>query len=390
MKYWIGYLVAAIFAVISWFLIQFAQAHTVLIDMIYPYMSRMVISTLAKWNSGGSCVWQNILLVSIIVSAVLLVVLAFLFRWKVIRWIGWGLALVSFVSMLNVGLYGLNAYASPLADDISLEVSDYTVAELHEAAVYFRDKANELSTQVSRDEKGNVEFGTFQEMSEKAEEGFRVMTYDRAISVFAGSTEPVKEQKWFCKEGDSGITVALTGEAAVNPKVPEVCMPFAMCKEMAHRMCIYSDVDGNFAAFLTASNNSSVDFQYSAYLMAYYYCIETLESIPTSTAKASASQTQAGVSQLFSDDLEDCRKFYGKASEKTNNVVTTEEAPEDEEESVVTFSSYTSSTDLYVSWYIQNFIIPVHEEEEVPFNPYDSTQVDLTDIVNAPTAPAAS
>ena len=388
MKYWIGYLVAVIFAVIAWFLMQFAQAHTVLVDMIYPYISRMIITALAKWSSGGGLVWQKILLISIIIGVVLLVVLAFVFRWKVIRWIGWGLAVVSFVGMLNVGLYGLNAYASPLADDISLEVSDYTVAELHEAAVYFRDKANELATQVSRDGNGDVEFGTFEEMAEAAGEGFKVMTYDQAISVFAGSTEPVKEQKWFCKKGDSGMTVALTGEAAVNPDVPEVSMPFAMCKEMAHRMCIYSDVDGNFAAFLTASNNPSQNFQYSAYLMAYYYCYETLAAIPTSTAKASASQTDSGVNQLLANDLEDCRKFYGESSEETNNVVE-EEPSEEEEEAVVTFSSYTSSTDLYVSWYIQNFIVPTHQEEEVPFNPYDSNQVDLGGIVNAPTAPAA-
>lgn len=377
MKYWIGYLVAGVFAAITWALHQFARTHAILMDMVYPYMTRLIISTLAGWNAGGSCLWQSLLLVALVVC-VITIVLMVIFRWNFFRWLGWVLACVSFVVLLNTGLYGLNAYTSPLADDISLTVTDYTVSELNEAAVYFRDRANELALTVSRDGNGDVEFGTFKEMAEQAADGFKNMTYDKAISVFAGSTEPVKVQKWFTSKGDSGITVALTGEAAVNPKVPEVSLPFAMCKEMAHRMCIYSDTDANFAAFLAASNNASANFQYSAYLMAYYYCYETLANIPTSTAKACAEQTGSGVNQLLSNDLKDCRGFYGDVKDETNNVRAEQETSSEEETSLITFSEYSSTTDLFASWYIQEYILPVHQEEEVPFNPLDPTQVVLS------------
>lgn len=377
MKYWIGYLVAGIFAAITWALHQFARTHAILVDMIYPYITRLIISTLSGWNAGGNCVWQS-LLVWALILCVISIVLMVIFRWNFFRWLGWVLACVSCVFLLNNGLYELNAYASPLADDISLTVTDYTVSELNEAAVYFRDRANELATTVSRDGKGDVEFGTFEEMAIQAADGFKTMTYDKAISVFAGSTEPVKVQKWFTSKGDSGITVALTGEAAVNPKVPEVSLPFAMCKEMAHRMCIYTDTDANFAAFLAASNNASDNFRYSAYLMAYYYCYQTLSSIPTSTAKACAEQTNSGVNQLLANDLEDCRKFYGKIKDESNNVQASEEESPEEETSLITFSQYSSTTDLFASWYIQEYILPVHQEEEVPFNPLDPTQVQLS------------
>ena len=387
MKYWRGYLVAAIFAIITWALTQFAKAHTVLVDMIYPYISRMIVSTLAQWNTGGSCVWQSILLwmiLGLIVTIVLMVIL----KWNPIQWFGWVLSVISCIALLNTVVYGLNAYASPLADDMSLEITDYTVSELNEAAVFFRDQANALALQVSRDGKGDPNFGTFEEMAEQAADGFKNLTYEQAISVFAGSTEPVKKQGWFTSKGDSGITVALTGEAAVNPKVPAACMPFAICKEMAHRMCIYSDADANFAAFLAGTSNSSPNFQYSAYLMAYYYCYEALSSIPTSTAQACAQQTDSGVNQLVRNDLKDCTKFYGKTKESrnhTHNIRTSNEEDPTEETSVVTFSSYSSAADLFASWYIQEYILPLHREEEAPFNPYDPTQVDLTGIVNAPT-----
>lgn len=382
MKYWRGYLVAVIFAVVTWALTQFAAAHSVLVDMIYPYVSRLVVTTLSQWTAGGSCVWQTALIL-MVVGLVVTVVLMFVLKWNPIQWLGWVLAAVSCLFMLHTGLYGLNAYASPLADDMSLTITDYTVSELNEAAVYFRDQANELAKQVSRDSKGDTEFGTFEEMAEQAADGYEALTYEDAISVFAGSRVPVKKQGMLAFKGDSGITVPLTGEAAVNPKVPEACLPFAMCKEMAHRMCIYSEEDAIFAAFLAASRNESVDFQYSAYLMAYYYCYEALSSIPTSTAQACATQTNKGVNQLLSNDLKDCAAFYGEteASKKQTHNIRAADQQAKREDSLITFSEYTSAADLFASWYIENYILPLHQEEEAPFDPLDKTQVDLTTTV---------
>lgn len=387
MKYWIGYLVAAVFGAISWAMFQFAEAHRVLVDMVYPYMSRLVVTTLSQWNAGGGCVWQT-MLIWLIIIAVVTIILMIIFKWNFFQWLGWALSAVACIFMLDTVLFGLNAYTSPLADDMSLTITDYTVSELNDAAVYFRDQANELAKEVSRDKNGDPDFGTFEDMAIQAADGYKALTYEDAISVFAGSTVPVKKQTWLTKKGDSGVTVALTGEAAVNPKVPAAALPFAMCKEMAHRMCIYSDQDAIFAAFLAGSRNESADFRYSAYLMAYYYCYEALSSIPTSTAKACASQTHSGVNQLMRNDLEDCEKFYGKteASKKqTHNIRTSGDATT-EEASLITFSEYSSAADLFASWYIQEYILPLHVEEEAPFDPYDPTQVDLTGIVNAPSA----
>ena len=41
MKYWRGYLTAAILAAATWSLREFAAGHTALVDLIYPYVTRI-------------------------------------------------------------------------------------------------------------------------------------------------------------------------------------------------------------------------------------------------------------------------------------------------------------------------------------------------------------
>ena len=36
MKYWRGYLAAAVFAAITWGISEFARSHSALVDLIYP------------------------------------------------------------------------------------------------------------------------------------------------------------------------------------------------------------------------------------------------------------------------------------------------------------------------------------------------------------------
>lgn len=384
MKYWRGYLVAAILAAITWALIQFAQAHSVLIDMVYPYMTRLVVTSMASWTGGMEfCLWQ-VLLIGMIVAGVVTMILMIILKWNFFQWFGWVCAAVCCVVLLHTGIYGLNQYASPLADDMRLEISDFTVSELNEATVYFRDKANELAKKVNRDGKGYADLGSFEELAEKAGKGFEVLTYDEAISVFAGSTVPVKKLGWTAFYGGQfGETVALTGEAAVNPKVPGAVLPFAMCNEMAHRMSIYSDADAAFGAFLAGIHNPDEAFQYSAYMMAYYYCYTAITQIPTTTAQACATQTDKGVNAQLRADLEAYEDFFGKDSMAQNNRAEVTDALADKT-APISFSRYSNVSDLLANWYIQKFIVPLHVEEEAPFDPLDPNQVDLSGLVNAP------
>lgn len=364
MKYWRGYLVAAIVAACTWGLTQFAKAHTVLVDMIYPYVTRMALNFLVNWSGTVEyCVWQTLLLmlgVLVLASLVLMVVL----KWNPIQWFGWVCAGIAILVFLNTGIYGLNEYAGPLSEDIQLQETEYTVTELAEAAEYYRQEAEKLATQVPRNVDGTVRYKDLKALAAQAGNGFETLTYEKSLPVFAGSTAPVKELGWsgyFTGQGLTGATVGITGEAAVNPQTPPVMLPYAICREMAHRMSIAIDRDAMFGAYLACTHNEDVQFRYSGALMAYYYCYEALRALDEATGNNAAAHLDGISSDLVRRDVRRCEDFL--KSDK---------------------AEAAGMCDLLVSWHIQEVVLPQQRVEEEPFNPQDPSQVDLSGLVNAP------
>ena len=356
--------------------------------MIYPYVIRTLQTTLAQWSGQVDfCLWQ---LLAVVLGVIVLasIVLMILFKWNPISWFGWVLAAGCGIYMLHMLVFGLNYYAGSLSEDIRMESSAYTLGELTEATEYYRDKANELALQVSRDSAGNVSFAGFEDLAEKAGEGFRYLTYQRKYSVFAGSTLPVKKLGWadmYTSMGITGVTMGLTGEAAVNPQIPDVTLPFTMCHEMAHRMCIASERDANFAAFLAARFNQDISFQYSAYFMAYRYCYSALASVNSQSAAAAAARVQAGVSETLQRDLTAYNTFFQSRRSATAAKVadTANDTYLKASGESAGVASYGQVCDLLVAWHIQEVVIPSLAVEQSRFDPYDESQVDLTGIVNA-------
>ena len=377
MKYWRGYLVAAILAACSWGLIEFAQAHWVLVDMVYPYVTRMIQNFLANWSAGVDfCLWQLILIV-LGAAGLASVVMMIIWKWNPIQWFGWVVAAVSILFFLNTAIYGLNEYAGTLADDLRLEVTDYTVSELERAGEFYLEQANDLANQVSRDSEGDVQLPAFQDLTALAAVGFEHQTYDHFNAVFAGSTIPVKELGWtglMSSRGITGVTVGLTGEAAVNIDTPAVAMPFVICRQMAQRMCIANDQDAAFAAFLACDANTVAEFRYSGYLMAYNHCYQSLKAMDTSAAQASASRLAGKENSRVSQDLERYNDSFAAGDD-----MDLPEIPDTDKDLHVR----SSVTDLLVSWHIQEYILPTQVEEEVLFDPKDESQVDLSGIANA-------
>lgn len=176
MKYWFGYLTAAIFGAITWVLMRFGERFSTLVDMVYPYVIRTSESILAQWASGVDFpVWQ---LLAVALGALILasIVLMIVLKWNPIQWGGWVLAFFAGIYMLHTMLWGLNYYSGPLSDDMRLDVGSYNLEELTEATEYYRDKANALALQVNRDGSGNVAFADFDALAGKAGEGFQTLT----------------------------------------------------------------------------------------------------------------------------------------------------------------------------------------------------------------------
>ena len=388
MKYWRGYITAAIFAAVTWGLHEFAKAHGTLVDMIYPYVTRLIQSFLAGWCSGVEfCLWQ-VLAVLLVVLLLASIVVMIVLRWNFFQWLGWVLASASFLIMLHTGIYGLNSYAGPLAEDIRLTETDYTVTELAEATNYYLEQANKLAAQVERDAAGNPIFPSFEEMAAQAGSGFQKLTMEESLSVFAGTQIPVKKLGWadmYTSMGIAGMSMPLTGEAAVNPNIPAVSIPFTMCHEMSHRMCIAIESDANLAAFLACRINEDVHFQYSGYFMAFMYCYNALSNVNTSTADAALAQIRNNASEQFRFDFNNYIAFYAENQDETaSNVANTVndayiKGSGDDRGT----ESYGEVCDLLVSWYIQEIYLPAHQEEIPQFDPLDKNQVDISGMPGA-------
>ncbi len=388
MKYWRGYLTAGIIAAITWGLKNLAGRFTSLVDMVYPYVTRTLQTMLAQWSSSANfCLWQ-MAIIALVVIVVATIVLMIIFKWNPIQWFGWILTGASLIMLLHTAMFGLNYYAGPISDDIRLEERQYTVEELANAAIYYRDKANELATQVQRQSDGSLAYEDFETLAMKAKDGYHALVYDYSFPVFAGSTLPVKKLAWaglYSSMGITGVTAGITGEAAVNPQIPAVNLPFAMCREMNRRMCIVNERDANFGAFLACMANEDAQFKYSGYFMAYRYCYNALANSNNVEASGAAARVASGVSTELASDLKTYNAFFaGKRSDsasrwanKANKAYLQTMGGEAET------ASYDHVCDLLVDWHYQQEVLPTLVEEEVRFNPYDETRVDLTGIVNA-------
>lgn len=369
MKKYTGYIVAAAALLFTAVITLFAKNYGDLLDAFYPYMSRTVQSVLATISGLFPFVlWQAI----VVVLAVLLVLsLIFLFIRKrsFIRWLGWVLAIASLVWTFHTSIHGLNFYASSLAEDMHMEIKTITAEELEQALIYFRDKANDLAQQLPRDEAGNLLYDDFDTLAEKAGDGYENLKME-GYSVFAGNTSPVKKLGWgrlYNAMGICGVTMAVTGEAAVVEDMPNMALPFVMCHEMAHRMAIASENDANFAAFLACEANEDIQFQYAAYYMAYRYCRNALGG-------SAAAQIHAGASDLLKADLRSYDEFYTQKKNQTatnvaNAANNTYIQVSGDKEGV---KSYGMVATQLVNWYLQEI---GQEEETTSFDPTDKDYI---------------
>ena len=155
-----------------------------------------------------------------------------------------------------------------------------------------------------------------------------------------------------------------------------------MCHEMAHRMCIASERDANFAAFLACSVHPDLEFEYSAYFMAYRYCYNAMSSIKTVEAVEFTNKIHSDISEELYRDLVHYDAFFSSKQDKaaTNLANNANDAYLRTSGETAGIASYSQVTDLLVNWHIQEVVLPSITVEESHFDPYDETQVDISDI----------
>ena len=170
--------------------------------------------------------------------------------------------------------------------------------------------------------------------------------------------------QWFTQRGEMGYTVPITGEAALNPETPGFMQPFAVSREMCYRMCIASQRDKHFGAFLACQANENAAFQYAGFLMAYRYCLNALPD-------AAASAVHAQANTKVRDDVATWDEFVAPAE-----ALVAEKA----EKEGLKDTTDAEIADLLTKWHYQEVVIPSITEPEKEFDPMDESQVDLTGL----------
>lgn len=195
----------------------------------------------------------------------------------------------SLVLFFNLS-WGLNHYAPPLADELGLQVEEYSQEDLLRATRYYFDQAAQLAESVERDDEGHLVRQDFAEQAAIA--GGSYQELGETYEVFRGVTVPVKELlggDLLLMTGHNGIFVAFTGEASVPANASISDIPFTMCHEAAHRLGIGSEKEANFCAILACTSNDDLRFRYSGYLKAFTYCFNALASnYPDATSEVLA------------------------------------------------------------------------------------------------------
>ena len=100
------------------------------------------------------------------------------------------------------------------------------------------------------------------------------------------------------------------------------------------------------------------------------------QNLVTAQTSAAAARVNSGVCDEVYQDMTYYNKFFSNVG-GSGSAAAVNLAPDENG-----FVSYGKVTDLLVSWHIQQIVLPSITVEEDPFNPYDSTQVDLSGNVN--------
>lgn len=343
-------ILSAVFLVLTGLCVAAASYMPALFFGFYTGFSQDILAFLSGiTGSFPFPVWQAVL-VLIVLLALYTLVRVFTQKRSILCWLSGVALLVCVMVFAFVALWGLNHYAPPVADRVGLTVTEYSKDQLRSAAQYMADQASWWSSQVERDENGDMAID-FAAMAETAGAAYEPLAQTNGF--FGGSTAPVKKLlagKLFSYMGTTGIFIAFSGESCVNPDTYAASLPFTMCHEVAHRLTVAPEDEANFCAFLACQASDDPAFQYSGWYSAFIYCYNALYKAD----KTAAAEVWATLSDQV---VQDCRRanehydqYEGEIQDVAQKVNDTYLKAFSEESGV---QSYGEVADLLIAWYLE-------------------------------------
>ena len=252
----------------------------------YSDASRKVMGILATVTSPIPVALWEVGLVTLLLWMIYTMIRS-LWPFRLHIWISGVILSVSFGVLIFVCLWGLNYFAPSMASQMHLPERQYTVEELKEATMYYRDMASLWAPEVQRDENGAMIAYDFSDLAERANEGYAALAKEFPfMKGVSASVKPLFFSGLYTKTGTIGLFAPFTGESTVSTVTHPTDVPFTMCHEIGHRLALAREDEANFAGFLACIRNEAPEFRYSGYYKAFIYCYNALYKVDPNAAFA--------------------------------------------------------------------------------------------------------
>jgi hypothetical protein len=227
------------------------------------------------------------------------------------------LCTLSIAYCLFLLLWGFNYYRQPLAYSLGYTIEKSTTADLKELSAALIDKTNQLRAAVKENEAGIMYLDSgFEGAVKHADLGYQKLSLTYPIFKGAfGKPKGIIFSRQLCYTGIAGIYFPYTGEANVNKLVPDFMLPSTINHEMAHQRGFAREDEANFIAYLTCKAHEDADFQYSGYLLATIYSMNTLYKYDVESYKELTAKYSEGVKRDLKYHAEFWQQFEGPAEE---------------------------------------------------------------------------
>ena len=286
----------------------------------YTDFSRGAVGVLGKVFSWCPFpIWEALL-----VGIVLAVLAGLIYAVKKKKFLGWltgVLELAALLVFLFMGLWGLNHFAPTIGEQTGLEVKEYTVDQLKEAAAWYAETASFYSQGVDRDENGDVLLPAFGALSGEAAASYgRLAEYDDRFAVSISGVKPLLVSKAFAYMGTTGVFVCLTGEAGASTECYSVTQPFTICHELGHSLAVAREDEANYLGFLACRASDDPLFQYSGWYSAYVYCYNSLYAESPAAAKKLWDRCSEELRRDCDVHVDHNKQYEGKVQEAAQSV----------------------------------------------------------------------
>lgn len=245
-------------------------------------------------------------------------------------------------------------YTGPsLADDMGLQLSEYSPTQLAEVTSWLKDELNTYAPMVDRDEEGVCKRQDFNSYAVKVTESYGKL--GEKLDIFDQKVIPPKQtavmgvlMSYFSV---SGYYFPLTVEAVCSSDVVPANMIFNAAHETAHVMGVGLESEANFAAFLCCISSDDINMRYSGYMNAYIYASNAL-------FKADSAKATEILYQLC-DEVHNDINYLSKHLERYETPA--KEVGEAVNDSFIVatgqpagLQSYGMMVDLLIAWRLEN------------------------------------